>query len=66
MLKPMDAAGNELAKGDVVMVRARIVDVVPAGEDFMLVAVTDTPHGEEDKRYGLPTLHGSQVLKVEP
>ena len=66
MLKPMDAAGAELAKGDVIMVRARIIDVVPAGEDFMLVAVTDATHGEEGKRYGLPTLHGSQVLKVNP
>lgn len=66
MLEPMDAAGAKLAKGDVVMVRARIVDIVPAGEDFMLVAITDTTHGPEEKRYGLPTLHGSQVLKVNP
>lgn len=59
-----DSKGQPLKVGDFILVRAQIIDIAPAGDDAMLVALTAVPHGPDKKVYSIPTIHGSQVEKV--
>lgn len=59
-----DSKGQPLKVGDFILVRAQIIDIAPAGDDAMLVALTATAYGENKTRFAIPTIHGSQVEKV--
>jgi hypothetical protein len=60
----IDALGNTLQVGDIVNVPAKIIGIVDAGGESMLVATTLRTHGPDGKVYSIPTVHGSQVSKA--
>jgi hypothetical protein len=63
-MESKDRNGQPLKVGDTISVRAVITDIVDAGGEPAIVALTEVPHGTDGRKYSIPVVYGSQVDKA--